>query len=215
MSRKQPYASSDAHAKAARAKGYPARSVFKLEEIDRRVRLLRPGARVLDLGAAPGSWSLFASQRVGVAGRVLAIDLKPISQVFPGNVVVAEGDALTLETAALSSFAPYDVVLSDMAPNTSGSKVSDQARSFELVMRALEIAAALGRKGSHFVGKLFMSSDFQAARTTLTSLYARSQVIRPDSVRSNSSEVFLVGLDKRSDGTHANPAREADEGGKP
>jgi len=215
VSRKQPYASSDAHAKAARAKGYPARSVFKLEEIDRRVRLLRPGARVLDLGAAPGSWSLFASQRVGVAGRVLAIDLKPISQVFPGNVVVAEGDALTLETAALSSFAPYDVVLSDMAPNTSGSKVSDQARSFELVMRALEIAAALGRKGSHFVGKLFMSSDFQAARTTLTSLYARSQVIRPDSVRSNSSEVFLVGLDKRSDGTHANPARKADEGGKP
>jgi 23S rRNA (uridine2552-2'-O)-methyltransferase len=215
VSRKQPYAGSDAHAKAARAKGYPARSVFKLEEIDRRVRLLRPGARVLDLGAAPGSWSLFASQRVGAAGRVLAIDLKPISQMFPGNVVVAEGDALTLETAALSSFAPYDVVLSDMAPNTSGSKVSDQARSFELLMRALEIAAALGRKGSHFAGKLFMSSDFQAARTLLSSMYARSQVIRPDSVRSNSSEVFLVGLDKRTDGTHASPERGAKEGDTP
>ena len=212
MSRKQPYAGSDAHARAARAKGYPARSVFKLEEIDRRVRLLRPGARVLDLGAAPGSWSLFASQRVGAGGRVLAIDLKPISQAFPGNVLLAEGDALTLETAALSSFAPYDVVLSDMAPNTSGSKVSDQARSFELVMRALEIAAALGRKGSHFVGKLFMSSDFQAARTKLSSMYARSQVIRPDSVRSNSSEVFLVGLDKRADATHEGPGVEAKEG---
>lgn len=203
MSRKQPYAGSDAHAKAARAKGYPARSVFKLEEIDRRVKILRPGARVLDLGAAPGSWSLFASQRVGSSGRVLAIDLKPISQAFPPNVVVAEGDALTLETAALSSFAPYDVVLSDMAPNTSGSKVSDQARSFELVMRALAIAEALGRKGSHFAGKLFMSNDFQEARARLTSLYARSQVIRPDSVRSNSSEVFLVGLDKRSDAPEA------------
>lgn len=209
MSRKQPYAGSDAHARAARAKGYPARSVFKLEEIDRRVRLLRPGARVLDLGAAPGSWSLFVSQRVGATGRVLAIDLKPISQTFPGNVVVAEGDALTLETAALSSFAPYDVVLSDMAPNTSGSKVSDQARSFELVTRALEIAAALGRKGSHFVGKLFMSSDFQAARAQLSSMYARSQVIRPDSVRSNSSEVFLVGLDKRTDAVHEGPAANA------
>jgi 23S rRNA (uridine2552-2'-O)-methyltransferase len=215
VSRKQPYAGADAHAKAARAKGYPARSVFKLEEIDRRMKILRPGARVLDLGAAPGSWSLFASQRVGANGRVLAIDLKPISQAFPGNVTVAEGDALTLETAALSSFAPYDVVLSDMAPNTSGSKVSDQARSFELLMRALEIAAALGRKGSHFAGKLFMSSDFQEARAKLSSLYGRSQVIRPDSVRSNSSEVFLVGLDKRTDGT--NPSREpnASEGGRP
>lgn len=213
MSRKQPYAGADAHAKAARAKGYPARSVFKLEEIDRRVKILRGGARVLDLGAAPGSWSLFASQRVGSNGRVLAIDIKPISQAFPPNVVVAEGDALTLETAALSTFAPYDVVLSDMAPNTSGSKVSDQARSFELLMRALAIAEALGRKGSHFAGKLFMSSDFQEARAKLSSLYARSQVIRPDSVRTNSSEVFLVGLDKRADGTHSPPVREANEGG--
>jgi 23S rRNA (uridine2552-2'-O)-methyltransferase len=201
VSKKQPYARSDSHTKAARAQGYPARSVFKLEEIDRRVSLLRKGARVLDLGAAPGSWSLFASQRVGPSGRVLAIDLKSMSQAFPENVAVAEGDALTLETAALSTFAPYDVVLSDMAPNTSGSKISDQARSFELLMRALEIAGALGRKGSHFAGKLFMSSDFQEARAALTALYARSQVIRPDTTRSNSSEVFLIGLDKRVDGS--------------
>jgi 23S rRNA (uridine2552-2'-O)-methyltransferase len=200
VSKKQPYARADSHTKAARAQGYPARSVFKLEEIDRRMSLLRKGARVLDLGAAPGSWSLFASQRVGPSGRVLAIDLKSISQAFPENVEVAEGDALTLETAALSTFAPYDVVLSDMAPNTSGTKGSDQARSFELLMRALEIASALGRKGSHFAGKLFMSSDFQEARAALTALYARSQVIRPDTTRSNSSEVFLIGMDKRVDG---------------
>ena len=80
-------------------------------------------------------------------------------------------------------------------------------------MRALAIAEALGRKGSHFAGKLFMSSDFQEARAKLSSLYARSQVIRPDSVRTNSSEVFLVGLDKRADGTHPPPVREANEGG--
>ncbi len=196
MSR-QPYARPDARTRAAKAQGYPARSVFKLEEIDRRVKLLVRGQRVLDLGAAPGSWSLYAAQRVGPEGAVLAIDLQPILQAFPATVRVAQGDALALETAALSELAPYDVVLSDMAPNTSGQKGADQARSFELFMRAVSVARELGRVGSHFVGKLFMSNDFEAARAALQQGYERCQVIRPDGTRSRSSEVFLVGLKKR------------------
>ena len=198
MTRKNPYAGPDAKTRAAKAQGYPARSVFKLQEIDRRVRLLARGQRVLDLGAAPGSWSLYASERVGATGRVLAVDRSPILQAFAPNVTVVEGDALSLDNQALGAFAPYDVVLSDMAPSTSGAKASDQARSFELLMRALEVARALGRDGSHFVGKLFMSGDFQQARRTLTRAYERSQVIRPDATRSQSSEVFLVGLGKRA-----------------
>jgi 23S rRNA (uridine2552-2'-O)-methyltransferase len=198
MGRKNPYAGPDARTRAAKAQGYPARSVFKLQEIDRRVRLLSRGQRVLDLGAAPGSWSLYASERVGATGRVLAVDRSPILQAFAPNVTVIEGDALALENEALGTFAPYDVVLSDMAPSTSGSKTSDQARSFELLMRALEVASALGRDGSHFAGKLFMSGDFQEARRALGAAYARSQVIRPDATRSQSSEVFLVGLGKRA-----------------
>lgn len=196
-SKKNPYASPDAHTRAAKARGYPARSVFKLEEIDRRVRLLTRGQRVLDLGAAPGSWSLYASERVGAIGRVLAVDRTPILQEFASNVTVITGDALSLENEALGLFAPYDVVLSDMAPSTSGAKASDQARSFELFMRALDVAKALGRSGSHFVGKLFMSGDFQEARKALGDTYARSQVIRPDATRSRSPEVFLVGLERR------------------
>jgi 23S rRNA (uridine2552-2'-O)-methyltransferase len=195
---RQPYARPDARTRAAKAQGYPARSVFKLEEIDRRTKLLSPGQRVLDLGAAPGSWSLYAATRVGAGGTVLAIDRQPISQVFPGNVRVVQGDALTLETAALSELAPYDVVLSDMAPNTSGSKAADQARSFELFMRAVEVARELGRVGSHFVGKLFMSADFGAARAALTQSYEKCQVIRPEGTRSRSSEVFLVGLRRKA-----------------
>jgi 23S rRNA (uridine2552-2'-O)-methyltransferase len=198
VSRKNPYAGPDAKTRAAKAQGYPARSVFKLQEIDRRVRLLSRGQRVLDLGAAPGSWSLYASERVGAIGRVLAVDRSPILQAFAPNVTVIEGDALSLDNQALAAFAPYDVVLSDMAPSTSGAKGSDQARSFELFMRALEVARALGRDGSHFVGKLFMSGDFQEARRALTEAYARSQVIRPDATRSQSSEVFLVGLARRA-----------------
>lgn len=197
MSRR-PYARPDARTRAAKAQGYPARSVFKLEEIDRRVKLLAPGQRVLDLGAAPGSWSLYAAGRVGPRGAVLAIDRQPIRQTFPGQVRVVQGDALTLETAALSELAPYDVVLSDMAPNTSGSKVADQAQSFELFMRAVAVARELGREGSHFVGKLFMSGDFQAARASVVESYDKCQVIRPEGTRSNSSEVFLVGLGRRA-----------------
>ena len=195
--KQNPYARPDARTRAAKAQGYPARSVFKLEEIDRRVKLFTPGQRVLDLGAAPGSWSLYAAGRVGERGAVLAIDRLPIAQTFPPNVRVVEGDALTLETAALSELAPYDVVLSDMAPNTSGSKGADQARSFELFMRALDVALELGRPGSHFVGKLFMSSDFEAARAGLTGAYEKCQVSRPEGTRSRSSEVFLVGLRRR------------------
>ena len=196
--KQNPYARPDARTRDAKARGYPARSVFKLEEIDRRVKLLSPGQRVLDLGAAQGAWSLYAAGRVGGRGAVLAIDRQPIAQAFPPSVRVVQGDALTLETAALSELAPYDVVLSDMAPNTSGSKVADQGRSFELFMRALEVARQLGRPGSHFVGKLFMSSDFEAARAALMSAYEKCQVIRPEGTRSRSSEVFLVGLRRRA-----------------
>jgi 23S rRNA (uridine2552-2'-O)-methyltransferase len=195
--RKNPYAGADTHTLAAKAKGFPARSVFKLEEIDRRVRLLKTGQHVIDLGAAPGSWSLYAAERVGPSGRVLAIDLSAISQVFPPQVEVVQGDALDLGHEVLARHAPYDVVLSDMAPSTSGSKVRDQALSFELFMRASEVAAAFGKPGSHFVGKLFMSGDFQKARQTLAAAYQRTQVIRPDATRSQSSEVFMVGLNRR------------------
>jgi len=200
------YEKPDARTKAAKAQGFPARSVFKLEEIDRRVKLLRAGQKVLDLGAAPGSWSLYASQKVGPAGRVLAIDLQEIRQAFPPNVKVAQGDALTLENAALSEFAPYDVVLSDMAPSTSGSKIRDQAGSLELCLRALDVALALGKVGSHFVAKIFMSGDFQIARKLAGERYEKCQVIRPEGTRQQSTEVFIVGLALRASPGPSTPA---------
>lgn len=194
MGRKNPYAGADAKTRAAKAQGYPARSVFKLEEIDRRVGLLHGGQWVLDLGAAPGSWSLYAMQRVGARGRVLAVDIQEIRQTFGPNVEVIQGDALDLESRLLVRDQPYDVVLSDMAPNTSGNKVRDQAQSYELFMRAVMVAEELGRAGSKFVGKLFMSGDFQSARKAMQEHYEKVQVIRPEGTRSQSSEVFLVGV---------------------
>src|SRR5208283_3638265 len=129
--RKNPYAKPDRFTRAAKEAGYPARSVFKLEEIDRRTRLFRPGQRVLDLGAAPGSWSLYAAQKIGPSGKLLAVDLEPLTVTLPPNAVFLQGDALSLASESLAAFAPYDVVLSDMAPRTTGSRVTDQARSFE------------------------------------------------------------------------------------
>src|ERR1700722_20237133 len=153
MAPKTPYKRPDHFTREAKKAGYPARSVFKLEEIDRRVRLLRPSMRVLDLGAAPGSWSLYAAQKIGHAGKLLAMDRDALSVALPAHAIFLQGDALTLENDALAMFAPYDVVLSDMAPNTSGNRSADQARSFELFMRALEVASSLTKVGGSFVGK--------------------------------------------------------------
>lgn len=194
---KNPYKKPDAFTKAAKAQGFPARSVFKLEEIDRRVRLFRQGQRVLDLGAAPGSWSMYASQKVGPKGRVFAVDISEIPQALGANVTVLRGDALSLSNEELARAAPYDVVLSDMAPSTTGSKIADQARSFELFDRAVHVAAALCAPGGAFVGKLFMSEEFVKARDRLRSLYTEVRVIRPEGTRSQSSEVFLVGMGRK------------------
>ncbi len=198
---KNPYKKPDAFTKAAKAQGFPARSVFKLEEIDRRVRLFKPGQRVLDLGAAPGSWSMYASQKVGAKGRVFAVDISEIRQALGTNVTILRGDALSLSNEQLSEAAPYDIVLSDMAPSTTGSKIADQTRSFELFDRAVTVAAALSVPGGAFVGKLFMSEEFVKARDRLRLLYTEVRNIRPEGTRSQSSEVFLVGLGRKKEPT--------------
>ena len=191
------YARPDRHTRAAKAAGYPARSVFKLEEIHKRYRLFKPGQRVLDLGAAPGSWSLYASQCVGPGGRVLAVDLSEISEALPPNVQARQLDVFGAERSVLAELGPYHVVLSDMAPRTSGNKARDQALSYELCMKALSVADELGAPSSHFVAKLFMSAEFGELKRAITTRYAECRVVRPEATRSQSSEVFLVGLGRK------------------
>jgi 23S rRNA (uridine2552-2'-O)-methyltransferase len=198
MARKNPYARPDRFTKAAKEAGYPARSVFKLEEIDRRTRLLRSGQRVLDLGATPGSWSMYAAKQIGPGGKLLAVDLEPLPVALPANCVFVQGDALSLTNDDLARFAPYDVVLSDMAPRTTGNRVTDQARSFDLFMRALAVAATLGAKGGAFVGKIFMSDDLPLARAELRKHYAVERLMRPEGTRTVSYELFVIGMEKRA-----------------
>jgi 23S rRNA (uridine2552-2'-O)-methyltransferase len=191
-----PYRKPDRFAEAAKEQGYAARSVFKLEEIDRRVHLLKGGMHVLDLGAAPGSWSQYAARRVSGSGRLLAVDRNPLTAKLPPHARAVVGDALTLGPE-LEAFAPYDVVLSDMAPDTTGDRETDKIRSFELTTRAIAVAAALGKPGGGFVGKIFMGRQFEEARALLRMHYAKVRTLRPEAVRGVSYEVFLVGLEKR------------------
>jgi len=137
---------------------------------------------------------MYASTRVGPTGRVLAVDLQEITTPLGANVTVLRGDALAAEPPEVSAAGPFDVVLSDMAPATTGSKPSDGARSAELFGRALDIAIRHGKPGASFVGKIFMSEDFPPARARVKSLFRECRVIKPEGTRSNSTEVFVVGL---------------------
>ena len=186
----------DHFARQAHEDHFPARSVYKLEEIDRRLRLVRPGQSVLDLGAAPGSWSLFLARAVGPQGRVLAVDLQELRVALPPNARFLLGSSLELGDE-LAAAGPFDLVVSDMAPSTMGDRATDQYRSFELFSGAVELAARVGRDGSSFVGKIFQGPSFEEARARLRELYIDVRIIRPKATRSESYETFLCGQGRR------------------
>ncbi len=190
----------DHFAKRAGRENYPARSIYKLQEIDRRVQLLRRGDKVLDLGAAPGSWTLYAADKVGPKGTVVAIDRAPLTIQTPANVIVIEANVLDYEIAKLQESigkSGFDAVISDMAPRTSGHRFVDQSRSFTLFSRAIEIGAAVLRTGGRFTGKIFHGEDFDTARKKVHELFNKTRVIKPTSVRSESYEIYIVGLNMK------------------
>jgi len=191
---KNPYKKPDRFTVAAKKAGFPARSVFKLEEIDRRVKIFRQGMRVLDLGASPGSWMMYASQRVGPSGHVVAIDLEPLNAAIPRNAEFRQADAFAI---AEKDFGEFDVVLSDMAPKTTGVRFTDQSRSFDLFMRALDVAEKVSKPGGVFVGKIFMGEDLPLARAKVRALYEKERLIRPEGTRANSYELFVIGENRR------------------
>ena len=181
--------------KKAKSENYAARSVFKLQEIDERFRLLKSGLKILDLGAAPGSWSQYASAKIGDKGKILGIDLQPIKLTLPNAVFInADMRDLKLEDVMASNgiHPPFDVVLSDMAPKTTGIRITDQTRSVELCELALATAKRFLKPGGSFVCKLFHSEDFEAFRNELRVNFDRVEVLRPKSTRKESKEIFFI-----------------------
>lgn len=186
--------------KKAKKENFVARSIYKLEEIDKRVKLFKGGDWVLDLGASPGSWSQFASARVGDQGRVLGIDLKPVT-IKIKNGIFLEADLFDLNLKEVMQQHGFDgqfqVVMSDMAPKTTGIRVTDQARSFELCELALNMADQFLAPRGHFVCKLFHSDDFHELKKQIQSRFQKFEAIKPEATRSISKEIFLIGLNKK------------------
>ena len=181
----------------AKREGYPARSVYKLQEIDRRLQLLRRGQRVLDLGAAPGSWTLYAAERVGREGKVVSLDLNEIRVGLPPQASFRALDVFKFDAQAEFGSAAFDVVLSDMAPHTSGQRHRDQFGSYELYMQALRIAHAVLASGGAFVGKIFQGPDLESARAATREDFGSVRIVKPDASRTESFEIFIVGTARK------------------
>lgn len=185
----------DFYFRKAKAENYPARSIYKLKEIDAKFGILRKGMRVLDLGAAPGSWSLGAAEKTGPSGLVLACDIQEASAAFPGHVIFMREDIFAPSQQfleRLSGLAPFGLVLSDMAPATTGNRITDHARSLELACAGLDMAAQyLGSKGN-LVAKIFMGPDINEFVAPARKMFSAVKNFKPKSSRPESKEIFIV-----------------------
>jgi len=198
----KPYRPKDHYFRKAKDMGLRARSAFKMEEIARRFGILKRGARVLDLGAAPGGFLQVIADEVGPTGTAVGVDLVPIRPIPKAQVITLVLDVLADDFDAQLRAAhagAFDVVVSDMAPKTSGIKATDEARSLRLARTALEIARLRGAAGSHFVAKLFMGGDFEEFRHQVRAEYEEVKIVRPQATRGASTEVYVVGLRQKAD----------------
>jgi len=190
------YAFQDHYFHKAKKEHFLARAVYKLDEIHKRYKLLKPGNRVLDLGAAPGSWLQLTSGIIGSKGMVIGIDLKAIDHSFPGNVIILQRDISEPGFAEelAGEYAPFDVVLSDMAPATSGIRVADSARSALLFEQALRVARMTLKQNGHFLAKIFQGTDFDGLLQEVKGAFNQVKVVRPAASRKQSKEVYILAM---------------------
>lgn len=195
---------SDHYSQKAKKENFPARSVYKLKEIQQKFRLISKGDRVLDLGCAPGSWTKYAGQVTGTQGQVIGIDLKKVSEKLPANVTVLTGDVFDLaekdkENLAAIIGKEYHIVLSDMAPATTGRKDVDAARSYHLCQAALTIAQKVLLPGGSFVSKIFQGEDFNEFKQAVNDSFDSHKIFKPQSCRKESKETYIIGMGKKQE----------------
>ncbi len=177
----------------ARSENYPARSVYKLEEIQNKFKVIKKNDQILDLGCAPGSWLLYASKQVGSGGRVLGIDLSPVDIKLPENVTAVKENVLTFENLSLVDEGMcFNVVLSDMAPATTGRKDVDAIKSYELCCMALAVAEKYLMVSGHFICKIFQGNDFKEFEKKVKSKFKECKIFKPDSCRKQSKEIYMI-----------------------
>lgn len=194
---KQRYQEPDFWSRKAFSEGYPARSVYKLEEMQKKFNLFGKDSAVLDLGAAPGSWTIFLLKYLSPAGRVCAVDLQPLSEAiqdprlsfFQGDMT---GDSIM---ASVKKCGPYHAVVCDAAPATTGNKTVDTARSSSLVEMALQYAAIQLEPHGNFAVKIFQGGSEQQYLKQMRTLFKTARAFKPEACRSVSFETYLIGLD--------------------
>lgn len=185
----------DRYFKQAKREGKLARSVYKLEELNRRERLFKKGDAVLDLGAAPGSWLEYIIETVGPEGKACAVDIKPIHKKFKGKAQFKMLDVRTMTGDEFADVAPrFDAVLSDMAPNTSGIRIVDQAKSQELCECVIELAKRILKPGGNIAAKIFYGPETEQFKNTLAPLFKTIKIRKPDACRNESIETYIIGL---------------------
>jgi 23S rRNA (uridine2552-2'-O)-methyltransferase len=189
----------DHYTRKAQKENFPARSVYKLQEIQRRYRIIRTGDRVLDLGCAPGSWVKYTAALTGPTGKVLGIDLTPVQIALPAHAATLVADVNDAAVLAPHLQPGFMVVLSDMAPSTTGQRGVDAARSLGLCEAALNVAQQHLIPGGHFVCKIFQGPDFKIFADRVKALFTNLQIYKPQSSRKASREIFIIGMGKRQE----------------
>lgn len=189
----------DPYVRQAKREGYRSRAAYKLQEIDARDRLLKPGMTVVDLGATPGGWSQIAAARVGPGGRVIAVDLLEMQPVAGVTFLLGDfrEDAVLAQVEQALGGRQADLVICDMSPNISGIVVTDQARSMHLAELALEFSRTHLKPGGALLVKAFQGAGFQDLIAALRASFSRVAARKPKASRDRSSEVYLLALDKQ------------------
>lgn len=178
----------------AKRENYAGRAIYKLEEINARFRLIKPGTRILDLGCWPGSWLQYAAEKAGPEATLVGIDLKPVELALPSTVHTIVGDVTKLKLDMLvARYGRFDLVLSDMAPNTTGNKDYDIPASEDLFARALDIASASLRIGGHFCAKVFQGGRFPELLREVESRFQQGRAYRCEHTRKQSREQYIIG----------------------
>ncbi len=194
----------------AKKENYAGRAVYKLQELDQKFRLFKRGRSVLDLGCWPGSWLQYVVERVGEETTIVGVDIKEVEVELPSFVQTFVGDVYKLKPEGFRKrFGEFDVVISDMAPNTTGEVVGDVFRSEELFLRALEIASGTLRTGGHFAAKVFQGERFPELIEAVKANFSEAKSFHTKNTRSGSRERYIVGRGLRAS---VAKARVSDEG---
>ena len=193
------YSKPDFWSQKAFKEGYPARSVYKLEEIDQKFKILKKGYTVLDLGSAPGSWTTWLLRHLDGTGKVISVDLNPLDKSVAGdNLIFFQGDLLDEGVRCkIAENGLYDLVVCDAAPLTTGNRTVDTARSNALVNMAVWYAQNMLKQGGSFCVKVFQNGEQQKELLKMREVFKSAKGFKPKACRTTSFETYLIGLEKK------------------